>query len=448
MDIPFQIREILDRLENRGYRAFVVGGCVRDALMGKTPHDYDITTSALPKETERVFADCRVIETGIKHGTVTVLYKGQSIEITTFRIDGEYADGRHPTSVTFSRSIEDDLSRRDFTINGIAYNPKTGLVDPFGGAEDIKKHTIRCIGSPNLRFSEDALRILRALRFSSVLGFDIDENTAKSMLEHRSDLHKVSEERIFSELKQLLCGSDIQRVMLEFPPIFAEILPPLAEQINYDQGSKYHDSTLYEHTARAVRAAPADPALRLAMLFHDMGKPLCRTVGDDGECHYYGHAERSTELADRLLRMLKCDNALRERVRTIVKYHDIPISTSRKTIKRQLAKHGFDGFRDIVNAHIADDSAKAPFALERIPAARECIAIAEEITAERSCLTLKDLAISGKDLKGIVPPSPLMGEILSQLLAEVLDETLTNEKQALLKRAKELANKQNDDSEE
>lgn len=448
MDIPFQIQEILNRLENRGYKAFVVGGCVRDALMDKTPHDYDITTSALPKETERVFADCRVIETGIKHGTVTVLYKGQSIEITTFRIDGEYADGRHPNSVTFSRNIEDDLSRRDFTMNGIAYNPKTGLTDPFGGAEDIKKRTIRCIDSPDRRFSEDALRILRALRFSAVLGFDIEENTAGSMLEHRSDLHKVSAERIFSELNQLLCGSDIKRVMLAFSPIFAEILPPLAEQINYDQGSKYHDSTLYEHTARAVEAAPPEPALRLAMLFHDMGKPLCRTVGDNGECHYYGHAERSTELADKLLRMLKCGNALRERVCAIVKYHDIPISASRKSIKRQLAKHGFEGFLDIVNAHIADDSAKAPFARERIPTARECIAIAGEITAERPCLTLKELDISGRDLKGIVPPSPLMGEILSRLLAEVLEETLPNEKQALLQRARELANQQNNDSEE
>lgn len=440
MELPFQIAEILERLEGAGFSAFVVGGCVRDSLMGKTPHDYDITASALPNEVERVFGGFRVIETGIKHGTVTLLYKGQSIEITTFRVDGEYADGRRPNSVTFSRDIRDDLSRRDFTMNGIAFSPKTGLVDPFGGEADIRARVIRCIGSPDLRFSEDALRILRAVRFSSVLGFEIDGETARAMISHKSDLHKVSAERIFSELKQALCGNDIGRVLLEFSKIFAEILPPLAEQIGYDQGSKYHDSVLYEHTARAVAAAPAEPALRLAMLFHDMGKPLCRSVGEDGECHYYGHAERSAELADGLLRMLKCDNVLRGRVCRIVKCHDIPVDTSRRYIRRQLSKYGLDGFCDIMNAHIADDSAKADFVRPRIDEARRSIEIAEEIAAEQPCFTLKELAVSGRDLKEIVPPSPLMGEILTALLNEVIEERTANEKSALLDRAREIIN--------
>lgn len=440
MELPFQIAEILERLEGAGFSAFVVGGCVRDSIMGKTPHDYDITTSALPNEVERVFGGSRVIETGIKHGTVTLLYKGQSIEITTFRVDGEYADGRHPNSVTFSCDIRDDLSRRDFTMNGIAFNPKTGFVDPFGGENDIRARVIRCIGSPDLRFSEDALRILRAVRFSSTLGFEIDSGTARAMISHKNDLHKVSAERIFSELKQALCGDDIERVMLEFPKIFAEILPPLAEQIGYDQGSKYHDSVLYEHTARAVAAAPAEPALRLAMLFHDMGKPLCRSVGEDGECHYYGHAERSAEIADGLLRMLKCDNVLRGRVCKIVKYHAIPVDTSRRYIRRQLSKHGLESFCDIMNAHIADDCAKAEFARGRIDKARKSIAAAGEIAAEQPCLTLKELAVSGRDLKGIVPPSPLMGEVLAALLNEVIEEKTANEKNALLDRAREIIN--------
>ena len=439
MELPFQITEILNRLDRAGFGAYVVGGCVRDSLMGKQPHDYDITTSALPTETKRVFSDCRVIETGIKHGTVTVLYKGQSVEITTHRVDGEYADGRHPTSVTFSQRLQDDLSRRDFTMNGIAFSPKSGYVDPFGGEPDIKSGVIRCIGSPDRRFSEDALRILRALRFSSTLGFVIEENTAEAMLSHRSDLHKVSEERIFTELKALLCGSDIKRVMLTYPRIFAEILSPLAEQIDYDQGSKYHDSTLYEHTARAVEAAPAEPALRLAMLFHDMGKPHCRTVGEDGECHYYRHAEKSAELADNLLRMLKCDNALRERVCTIVKYHDMPVETSTRIIKRRLSRFGIDRFRDIMYAQIADGTAQSALGAARIERARQSILIAEEIIAARPCLTLKELAISGKDLKGTVPPSPLMGEILSLLLEEVIEDKLPNEKKALLEKAAELA---------
>lgn len=439
MELPFQIAEMLERLERAGYGAFVVGGCVRDALMGLTPHDYDITCSALPCETERVFSDCRVIETGIKHGTVTVLYKGQSVEITTFRVDGEYADGRHPDAVTFSRRVEDDLSRRDFTVNGIAYNPRIGPVDPFGGARDIERGVIRCIGSPERRFSEDALRILRALRFSAALGFAVEENTANAVNAHKSDLHRISEERIFSELKRTLCGDDITRVMREFPRIFAEILPPLGEQVGYDQGSRYHDSTLYEHTARAVGGAPAEPALRLAMLFHDMGKPRCRTVGEDGECHYYGHAEISAELADGLLRMLKCDNALRERVCNIVKYHDLPADASRRVIKRRLSKLGGELFRDIMLAQIADGAAQSALGKTRVEAARRCLAVAEEITAAQPCLTLRELAVSGRDLRGIVPPSPLMGEILSGLLAEVVEEKLPNEKAALLKRAEELS---------
>lgn len=441
MELPFQIAEILERLERSGYDAFVVGGCVRDALMGNQPYDYDITTSALPKETERVFSGCRVIETGIKHGTVTVLYKGQSIEVTTFRVDGEYADGRHPSSVTFSRSIEDDLSRRDFTMNGIAYNPKAGLVDPFGGENDINSRTIRCIGDPELRFSEDALRILRALRFSSVLGFTIEERTSETITSHRSDLHKVSAERIFSELKRLLCGKDIKRVMLEYPKVFAEILPPLAEQVGYDQGSRYHDSTLYEHTARAVGAVPAEPALRFAMLFHDMGKPRCRTVSEDGECHYYGHAGISAELADELLRMLKCDNALRERVCAVVKYHDTPADPSRRIVRRRLSQYGAELFRDIMYAQIADGTAQSELGRTRVENARKCLGIAEEIIAEQPCLTLKELAVSGKDLRGIVPPSPLMGEILSELLGEVIEEKLPNEKKALLERAMDLLNR-------
>lgn len=440
MELPFQICEILERLERAGFRAFTVGGCVRDHLMNMPPHDFDITTSAAPRETENVFADCRVIETGIKHGTVTVLYKGISTEITTFRVDGGYSDGRHPDSVSFSQNVEDDLSRRDFTMNGIAYNPKTGYVDPFGGMRDIEAGIIRCIGDPDKRFGEDALRVVRALRFSSTLGFPIEEKTARAMELHVKDLRKVSAERVFAELKRLICGKDVKRVMLEFPGIFAAMLPPLAAAVDYDQGSKYHNSTLYEHTARAVEAAPPTVEMRLAMLLHDIGKPACRTVGEDGECHYYGHGERSAEMSEQLLRALKCDNALRERVVEIVRYHDIPVETSRKYIKRRLAKHGAEVFADIMNAHIADDSAKQDFCRERIPKAREALAISEEISAQTPCLSVKSLAVSGNDLKDIVPPSPLMGKILSELLAEVVDEKLPNEKNALLERAAEIKN--------
>lgn len=441
MELPFQICEILERIESAGYAAFVVGGCVRDHLMGMTPHDFDITTSATPKETENIFADCRVIETGIKHGTVTVLYKGISTEITTFRVDGEYSDGRHPDSVSFSRDIEDDLSRRDFTMNGIAYNPKLGFVDPFGGKDDIERGIIRCIGDPDKRFGEDALRVVRALRFSAVLGYPIAEDTAQAMKAHKKDLRKVSVERIFTELKRLLCGKDVRRVLSEFSEVFAAIIPQLGAAIGYDQGSKYHNSTLYEHTARAVEAAPDTVEMRLAMLLHDIGKPACRSEDENGECHYYGHSEISARMTDDILRRLKCDNALRERVVEIVRYHDIPVETSRKYIKRQLAKHGAEVFEDIMAAHIADDSAKCDFCRDRIPRIREALAISGEIAGEQPCFSVKMLDISGNDLKSIVPPSPLMGEILSKLLEEVVDEKLPNEKSALLKRAAEIGDK-------
>lgn len=438
MELPFQIQEVLERLEIAGFEAYVVGGCVRDHLMGYAPHDFDITTSALPNETKRVFADVKVIETGIKHGTVTVLYKGMSTEITTYRVDGSYSDGRHPDAVSFSRSIKDDLSRRDFTMNGIAFNPKRGFVDPFGGADDIESGVIRCIGDPDKRFGEDALRVLRALRFSAVLGFSIEERTAKAIVFHRKDLRRVSAERVFAELKRLLCGKNIKSVLLNYSLVFAEIIPPLKEEIGYDQGSKYHNSTLYEHTARAVEAALPTAEMRLAMLLHDIGKPERRTVGEDGECHYYGHAEVSAAMADEILRDLKSDNALRVRVVEIVRYHDIPVDTSRKYIRRQLAKHGAEVFEDIMNAHIADDSAKQDFCRERIQKTREVLAIAKEISQETPCLSVKLLDISGKDLRDIVPPSPLMGDILSKLLEEVIDEKLPNEKSALLKRAAEI----------
>ncbi len=440
MQIPYHIEEILERLENSGYEAYIVGGCVRDNIMGLAPHDFDITTSALPCQTEQVFSDCRVIETGIKHGTVTVLYKGTSVEITTYRVDGTYSDSRRPDKVTFTKNIRDDLSRRDFTVNGIAYSPRRGITDPFGGMRDIKTGIIRCIGNADERFSEDALRILRALRFSSVLGFEIEENTANAVRRHKNDLDLVSRERVFSELTRLLCGKDVRRVLTDFSDVIAVIIPQLETTIGYDQHSKYHNSTLYEHTARAVEAAPAEPALRFAMLLHDVGKPACRSVGEDGEFHFYGHAEESAKIAEEVLRELKAPNTLRERVCDIIRHHDAPVDLSKKTIRKALSRHGFERFCDYMYAHMADDSAKAGFCLPRIETARQAVAIAEEINAETPCLTVKDLKISGRDLMEFIEPSPRMGKILSQLLSEVLEEKIANEKKALIKRAAEIVN--------
>ncbi len=438
MVIPDYAASVLQRLHEAGYEAYVVGGCVRDAMMGLTPHDFDVTTAATPEETEKVFCGFRVVETGIKHGTVTVLSDGNPVEITTFRVDGEYLDGRHPESVSFSKNLGDDLSRRDFTINGMAYSPESGLVDLFGGMEDIKRGVIRCIGDAKKRFSEDALRILRALRFASVLGFEIENDTAAAIRELYPTLGLISNERIFAELKRMLCGKNAENVLKSFPEVITSIIPELAGEVNYDQCSRYHDSTLYVHTARAVGAAENDAALRLAMLFHDCAKPLCRSTDENGEGHYYGHADKSAALCDTALKRLRCDNAARERVTNIIKYHDMPIELSSRFLRRQLSRHGCDGFKDIILAHIADDCAKKVSCRDRIPKYKEALQKALEITEQRPCLTLKDLAVSGTDLMTIMPPSPKMGEILRQLLNEVLEETLPNEKSALLKRAEEI----------
>lgn len=439
MQIPQYALEILTRLEAAGHDSYIVGGCVRDSIMGMTPHDYDVTTSALPQETERIFSGYRVIETGLKHGTVTVLSGGNPIEITTFRVDGKYKDGRHPQNVTFTSSIRDDLSRRDFTMNGIAYSPVHGKIDPFGGEEDISNKIIRSIGDPDRRFGEDALRILRGLRFASVLGFEIESETARSIRKNYRLLKNVSAERIFSELKKLLCGGNVLKILLDFPEVFSALIPQLSPMVGYDQGSRYHNSDLYTHTSRAVAAAPSDPAMRIAMLLHDVGKLHCRSTDENGECHYYGHAEKSARIAEDVLRGLKCDNSLLERVCEIIRYHDIPVEISEKYIRRQLSRHGLDRLVDILRAHIADDSAKQPFCLERIPKEEQAIALAEKISAEMPCVSLKQLAVRGSDLMEMIPPSPEMGAVLEKLLSEVIDGALPNERAALMKRAREIA---------
>ncbi len=435
MQIPKNVLYILDRLEAAGYEAYIVGGCVRDSLMGQQPQDFDITTSALPQETEQVFSDMRVIETGLKHGTVTVLHEGEPIEITTYRIDGEYADGRHPDKVSFTRSLAEDVARRDFTMNGIAYSPKRGLFDSFGGAEDIRRGIIRCIGDADKRFGEDALRILRALRFSAVLGFEIEQSTAASIRRSKGMLHRVSAERIFTELQKLICGRSCAAVLREFPEVFAEIIPELAPCIGYHQHSRFHAYTLYEHTIRAVESCPCEAGIRLAMLLHDIGKPLTQSEDDKGEWHFYAHAEKSAQLAEEILRRFRASNALRERVCGIIRYHSFVPECNEKFIRRRLAKHGAELFRDIMLAHIADDSAKAEFTKERIPQWREIIRIAEEISSQEPCLTVKSLAVGGRDIMEMIPPSPKIGETLQYLLDGVVDGRFKNQREQLLAEA-------------
>lgn len=445
MILPENISCALDMLESAGHEAWVVGGCVRDSLMGIIPHDYDITTSALPTETEQVFAGYRLIETGLKHGTVTVLADGSPIEITTYRVDGEYRDSRRPERVTFTRNIRDDVSRRDFTMNGIAYNPKQGYFDEFGGAEDIKAGVIRCIGKPEKRFREDALRILRGLRFSASLGFEIEENTARAMHDTRELLNKISAERVFSELCGLLTGRNshrnIFRVLTEFRDIAAVIIPEFRECSGFVQHSRFHCFDVYEHCVMSAQKAAEISAdsecrlpLTLAMLLHDIGKPQRFTLGEDGEGHFYGHAAVSADIAEDILRRLKCSNALRERVCTIVRYHDVPLSDTDKSVRRLLRKYGLETVRDICLAHICDDSAKTPECAGRCGEWSAVLSRAEAL-APSCCLTLKDLAVDGKALSGLMEPSPEMGKTLKFLLDEVINGNFPNEREFLLKEA-------------
>lgn len=445
MVLPENISRALDMLESAGHEAWVVGGCVRDSLMGIIPHDYDITTSALPAETEQVFAGYRLIETGLKHGTVTVLAGGSPIEITTYRVDGEYRDSRRPERVTFTRNIRDDVSRRDFTMNGIAYNPKQGYFDEFGGAEDIKAGVIRCIGKPEKRFREDALRILRGLRFSASLGFEIEENTARAMHDNRELLNKISAERVLSELCGLLTSRNshrnIFRVLTEFRDIAAVIIPEFRECTGFVQHSRFHCFDVYEHCVMSAQKAAEISAgsecrlpLTLAMLLHDIGKPQRFTLGEDGEGHFYGHAAVSADIAEDILRRLKCSNALRERVCTIVRYHDVPLSDTDKSVRRLLRKYGLETVRDICLAHICDDSAKTPECAGRCGEWCAVLSRAEAL-APSCCLTLKDLAVDGKALSGLMEPSPEMGKTLKFLLDEVINGNFPNEREFLLKEA-------------
>lgn len=440
--IPSQVNRALKILYDNGYSAYVVGGAVRDAFMGRSADDWDITTSALPQEILKAFNGFRVIETGIKHGTVTAIVEGMSIEITTYRVDGGYSDNRHPDSVRFTGRIEEDLMRRDFTMNAVAVSPGGETVDPFGGRDDIEKRLIRCVGEPEKRFKEDALRILRALRFSSVLNFKIEENTAESIHKCRELLKNVSCERIFAELCKLLCGQAAERILTDFSDVIFAVLPELEPMKNCGQKNPYHIYDVWIHTVRSVAAVAPERELRLAMLFHDSGKPKTKFTDENGIDHFYDHAKVSREIAEKSLARMKTSNKLRETVSGLVEYHDFcPHKISKKTYRRYIALLGADTVRSLFEIRRADSAAHAPFVYEQT--LKENITglkILEEIEKEDSCFSIKDLKINGKDLeKSGIEPSPLMGEVLERLLDEVMDDKTENEKEALLKRASELA---------
>ena len=439
--IPPQVNTVIEILNADGHSAYVVGGACRDVLMGKSAHDWDVTTSALPEETAALFKDFRVIETGIKHGTVTVIVDSVSIEVTTYRIESDYSDNRHPDSVTFTDRIEDDLARRDFTVNAIAYSPTHGKVDPYGGIEDISNKLIRCVGDPDTRFGEDALRILRALRFSSVLEFEIESETKESIKRNYRLLANISAERIFTEIHKMLCGKDICRILTEFSDVIFFIMPELEAMKNCFQNHERHIYDVWGHTVAAVCAVRPEPHLRFAMLMHDSGKPHVKTTDENGTDHFYHHSKKSLKIAGEILLRLKCSNKFRKSVCDLIEYHDfLPDKISKKTYKKYIAALSFETVRDLFDIREADVRAQNPIFLESELAANETgLKILSEIEDENACLKISDLQINGKELFAAgIPASPEMGRILETLLDEVMSEKLKNEKAALIIRAKEI----------
>ena len=439
INLPENVISAINLLENSGFEAYAVGGAVRDSLLGKNASDFDITTSAFPEETKKVFSAFKVIETGIKHGTVTVLFDGEPLEITTFRIDGEYEDNRHPESVVFTRNIKDDLSRRDFTVNAIAYSHKRGFVDFFGGLNDLKKGIIRAVGDADKRFGEDALRILRCVRFASTLGFEIEEETSKSVRKNIHLLDNVSAERIFVELKKMICGKNVGDVFEKYPEVISKIVPELEKSVGFDQKSKYHIFDVYTHTYKSINISENNVILRLALLFHDCGKPYVYTTDEEGFRHFIGHQKESVRLTENALLRLKCDNKTLEMVKTLVLYHDYKLERGKKYIKRFLTKVSFDEARLIIKMKYADMASHAPKCIMSEEERDEFLFWIDELEREGACVSLKTLAVKGDDLFAVgIPKERIMGRVLNNLLELVVEEELPNERNELLKKGKEL----------
>lgn len=428
----------IEALRANGFEAFLIGGSVRDFIMGLPIGDIDITTNATPKQVEEVFKDFRVIETGLKHGTVTVLIDGEPLEITTYRSEGTYSDNRHPDSVTFSKKLSDDVVRRDFTMNGIAFDFEGGFCDLVGGIEDIKNKTIRCIGDAETRFREDALRILRALRFSAVLGFEIEENTKKAIHKCRELLNNISAERIREETVKLICGKNAYSVLLEFSDVICVFIPELATCVGFEQKNRHHIYDVYTHILKALECSKPEPAIRLSLLFHDIGKPVVAHFDEDGEQHFYSHPKISAEITEEIMTRLHFDNETKNKVVTLVKFHDSPIMLNegikpdRKRLKRIMSQIGKDLIFDLIEIKQCDNSAQKPKYYRGDEFYAETLALINEIISENECFSVKDLKINGNDLIALGYKGKEIGEKLNLCLDAVIDGKVENEYEILI----------------
>ena len=441
--LPEKVKYIIDTIMEAGYEAYAVGGCIRDSILGRVPDDWDITTSASPYQVKELFS--RTLDTGLKHGTVTVMIDKEGFEVTTYRIDGEYEDGRHPKEVTFTSNLIEDLKRRDFTINAMAYNEKDGLIDVFEGMEDIQRKVIRCVGSPMERFTEDALRMMRAVRFSAQLGYEIEDETAKAIKMLAPNLSKISAERIQTELVKLVTSPnpDFLRIAYE-TGITAVILPEFDVCMETPQNNPHHCYSVGEHTLKAMKAVDGDKYLRLALLFHDIGKPAKKTTDEKGIDHFYGHPALSEEMTGGILHMLKFDNDTIYTVKKLVRYHDYETDPTRKNARRALTKLGEDICPLLFEVKHGDIEAQSDYKkdakLEKLHALKE---IYEEILEQQQCVSLQTLTVTGRYLMeqaGMMSGKEL-GEMLKTLLELVVDEPSLNEKEVLLSKARELLKK-------
>lgn len=439
IEIPKKAEQIIQVLHNNGYQAYAVGGCVRDSILGRTPEDWDITTSASPQQVKALFE--RTIDTGIQHGTVTVMDGRDGFEVTTYRIDGEYEDGRHPKKVTFTSCLEEDLKRRDFTINAMAYSHESGLVDLFGGLDDLKNKVIRCVGNPKERFGEDALRMMRAVRFAAQLSFELDQNVKNAIREMSEELDKVSAERIQTELVKLLMSPNPHWIRLAYECGITSVIMPQFDRIMVQrQNNSHHIYTTGEHTLVALQHIPADKVLRLTMLFHDMGKPDCVVTDENDKDHFKGHAAYSEAVARKIMKQLKFDNDTLHTVCNLVRNHSWYPKLTGKDVRFCAWQMGAELFDSFLLVKRADISAHHPDVVEqKLTYLDEVEHIWNDIKLHKDCLSLKDLDLSGKELIADgMEPGPELGVVLNRLLEDVLEFPEHNRKEYLLERSREL----------
>lgn len=428
--LDIRVLDVLNRLRIAGHHVVLVGGCVRDSLLSIPPHDYDAATSALPHQIKEACAGLTCLDIGAKHGTITVVSDGLPVEITTFRREATYSDHRHPDAVVFTDRLEEDLARRDFTINALAWDGQR-VVDLFGGQADLHSKTVRCVGNPDRRFEEDALRLLRGLRLAAQLDFTIEPCTAAAIRRHGRDLTHVAQERICAEFLRLICSPGAARILLDFPEVVCQILPELTPAIGFDQQNPHHIYDVYTHSVKAMDAVPSVPTLRLAALLHDVGKPSSFFLDESGVGHFFGHAKPGAALANQALERLRLDNATRSRVVELVERHHLPVEASEAWAGRWLARLGEPLFFDLLTLKRGDALACANHSTD-VDHLVQAESAARNLLARQPCLTLKDLAVNGRDALTAGLSGPAIGLALNTLLEQVAEGTLPNERKALL----------------